>query len=155
MKFPMLIVGIILFTLFVLDEHTQIWWKKYQGRFIPNTCATISSRIEATMPKNWKIECPDKDLMILTVDSEVNKDDISFRRNLYKELANTYVVFAKISNPETLEHLIKLKINIDHPKLKIESASDGEAVIGFVKIKSQERMIEHLGATVKVKETFK
>lgn len=155
LKYPMLIVGIILFSLFLLDEHTQIWWKKYQGRYIPNTCTALSTRMNPKVPKSWQIECPDKDLLILNVKSDVNATGLKLRVGMYKELANTYVSFAKIANPETLAHLIKLKINLDHPKLKIESVSDGEAVVGFLKIKSQERIAQHLGATVKVKEIFK
>lgn len=155
LKYPMLIVGIILFSLFLMDEHTKIWWKKYNGRFIPNTCMAISDRVLPIAPKNWSIECPDKDLLILTVKSSIQSAEPKLRSDLYRELANTYVQFAQISNPETLEFLIKLRIILDHPKLTIESVSDGEAVVGFLKIKSQQRILEHLAATVKVKEVFK
>jgi hypothetical protein len=156
LKYPMLVIGIILFSLFIMDENTSKWWNSFSTRFIPSTCNAVKERIAPKAPNNWTIECPGTELLILNVSQNKQSPSTAMlRKYLYRELANTYVNFAKFSNPETLSQLQNLKVNIDHPQMKIESISDGEAVVKFITMKDQNMIIRHLGATVKVKEIIK
>lgn len=156
LKYPMLVIGIVLFSLFLMDEHTTKWWNSFSSRFIPSTCNAVKERVALKAPKNWSMQCPGTELLILTVNQNKQAPTTAMlRKYLYRELANTYVNFAKFSNPETLAQLQNLKINIQHPQMIIESKSDGEAVVQFIKMKNQNSIIRHLGATVKVKEIIK
>lgn len=156
LKYPMLVIGIVLFSLFLMDEHTAKWWNQFSNRLIPSTCQAVKDRVSAKAPKNWAMDCQGTELLILNVteDKKLAKTPV-LRKYLYRQLANTYVNLAQISNPETLEQLPNLKIIMHHPQMKIESRSDGESVVQFIKLKEQAAIIRHLGTTVKVKEIIK
>lgn len=156
MKYPMLVIGIVLFSLFVMDENTSKWWNSFSSRFIPNTCQSVKERVIKKAPKNWSIECPGTELLILTIsdNTQIAKTSV-LRKYLYRQLANSYVNFAQFSNPETLEQLQHLKISMNHPQITLESKSDGESVVAFLKLKNKEQIIKHLGTSVKVKEVIK
>ena len=153
MKKPMLILGILLFVLFLNQDTTKRWWANYGHRFIPNTCMSVKERVENKMPDNWEIECPGTEKLILTITSDIKGPvDKKLRSLLYKQLANSYVTFVNLSNLETLEMLQQLNIKIAHPKLTIYSQAQGKDVIRFSELKRQEDIALHLKGAVRVKE---
>jgi hypothetical protein len=156
LKYPVLIIGIILFSLFLMDEQTSKWWFKFSKRYIPSSCNAVKERVELKAPSNWSLECPGTELLILTVKEDKSVDGHQkLRKYLYRQMANTYVNLARFSNPETLELLLNVQVIMDHPILQINSKTDGQAVVRFLKLKTQNQIIQHLGVSVKVKETLK
>ncbi len=156
MKYPVLVIGVVLFGIFLSDPKTEIWWDKVQRRYKPSTCDAVMSRTEKKTPIGWKMACPT--IHKLVVDIPVMSDIKHYnqlRVIMYKSLANHLTKFSQISNPETVIRLQKLQINLVHKDLKIESITDGKSVIEFLKLKKQEDIIRHLKHTVKVKEVKK
>ncbi len=45
MKYPMLVVGIALFVIYLSMPETKRFWEKHFNRFVPNTCSAILDRI--------------------------------------------------------------------------------------------------------------
>lgn len=155
LKYPVLIVGIIMFSIFLADEKTKIWWEKTQRRFIPSTCDSLESRLKDKTPKEWTITCPTADLLLLEMNYDSSESLERVRIKMYKNIANTLVEFAKIANPETLEYLNTFRLIIDSNKVRILSETDGEAMLAFRTLKQKEKIAQHLKLTVKVKEEIK
>lgn len=153
MKYPMLIVGVILFTMFLFDGKTKEWWSKFSYRYIPNTCQTIKDRVQDKLADNWSVKCPQTELMLITIEEKiVPKKPTLLRSLLYKQLANHYSTFSQTANPETLEMLKKIKITLKHGQMQIVSQSSGKSVVQFRALKQKSAILRHLQKTVKVKE---
>jgi hypothetical protein len=154
LKYPVLIIGIILFGIYVTDPKTADYWRKYNRRFIPSTCDAIESRISDKVDKTWSLDCPGTQLLIIKLpyESKLAEKFPSIRRNMYKLLANSLVKLSQVSNPEAMQNLGHLKMVIEHPRLKILAKTDGEAINQFLKLKYQVDIADHLKLTVKIKE---
>jgi len=156
MKYPVLVIGFVMFGIFLSDPKTAIWWDKVLRRFKSSTCDTVLVRTEKKAPLGWKMACPTMDKLVLDV--PVVSDVANYnqlRVIMYKSLANHLTKFSQVSNPETVIRLKKLQINLNHKRLTIESITTGESVIEFLKLKNQKDIIRHLKHTVKVKEVRK
>lgn len=169
MKYPILVMGLIMFGIFLSQETTHKWWAKQKTRFIPSTCKAVMERVEKKAPSNWELEC--LAVNFLKVDIEFDKtikDPKKTRMVMYRQLANLYSQFAQFANVplpyvednktkvyneiETLERLQIIQINLKGPKLLITSQSDGQAVAKFITLKRTQEIAEHLKLTVKVGE---
>ncbi len=155
LKYPVLIMGIIMFSLFLADGKTKIWWEKTKRRFVPSTCDSLESRLKDKVPNNWEISCPTADLLNLEIDYPGNESLEIIRVKMYKSIANTLVQFSNMANPETLEYLKDFRLKMESDKVTIYSQTDGEAMLAFRKLKHKEKIAEHLKLTVKVKEEIK
>ena len=172
MKYPVLVMGLIMFGIFMSQNSTKKWWSKQKSRLIPSTCNSVIDRVKRKAPSSWKMEC--LSTSFLTLNLSFTKD-LKAKENLriamYKELANIYVQFANYANIqlsyiennktktyneiETLEHLRDIQIRLKHTNLEINSQSDGQAVAKFIKLKRSSQIAEHLRLTVKVVEIKK
>lgn len=169
MKYPVLVMGVIMFVIFISQESTQKWLSSYKRRIIPSTCDSVKDRVNGKAPGNWKMECPSTQFLLLTVEfGEKAKDFKSQRIMMYRELANIYSKFAYYANIrmdyiednkqkhydeiETLERLRDIRIILKNDQLVITSQSDGQAVAKFINLKRQEQIAQHLKLTVKVSE---
>ena len=154
LKYPVLIIGIVLFVLYLLDPKTSEYWSKQGRRFIPSTCDALVDRTEPKASDDWSFSCPGTQLLILKIPVE-EIDDEKFpatRIRMYKFLANSLVKLSQISNPETMEYLQNIKVILEHPRLKILAKTDGNAVNKFINMNDQEKIAEHLKLTVRIKE---
>ena len=153
-KYPVLIIGIVLFGLYLNDPKTSIYWQKQSRRFIPSTCDALVSRTKSKVPSEWNLNCPGTQLLIIRIPYEsANSEKFPITRvNMYKLLANSLVKLAQISNPETMENLGNLKLILENKRLKILARTDGSAVTKFLKLSGKEDISEHLRLTVKTKE---
>jgi hypothetical protein len=155
LKYPILIVGVVLFALFLSDPNTKRWWEKSKRRFIPSTCDAIVDRTAPKSPDSWTLDCPGTQLLIITVEHDPAARSLNvLRSNMYKELANSYKKLAHISNPETMEYLKNVEIIIKHPRISVRSKTDGQAVTELLKKKDQKSIAQHLKLTVKVQENL-
>ena len=153
-KYPVLIIGIILFGLYIFDPKTKEFWRKYNRRFIPSTCDALVSRSASKADTTWSFDCPGIQLLVVKIpyESQPNEKYPVTRVNMYKLLANSLVNLSKITNPETMENLQLLKVIVENPRLNILAKTDGEAIVGFLKFKTQEDIAAHLKLTVKTQE---
>lgn len=169
MKNPVLIMGIVLFGLFLSQATTKDWWTKQKRRFTPSTCDVIKDKVLKKSPDNWEIECPTTQLLILNIAFGKKAKDFKQQRiMMYRQLANNYTKFAQLANTrlyyvedgkrkhydeiESLERLQVIRINMRNELLEITSQSDGEAVSKFINIKRPEQIAQHLKLTVRVSE---
>ncbi len=169
MKYPVLVMGLIMFGIFLSQETTQKWWSKQMARYIPSTCSAVKDRVMKKAPSSWSIECEGTNFLRLTVPFEKElKDPKNLRIAMYRELANLYAQFANNANVamkyvedkkvkvyneiETLEHLKNIQIIMKSKNLEIISQSDGQAVARFIDLKRKSEIAEHLKLTVKVSE---
>lgn len=156
MKYPALIAGLIMFTIFILDPKTKIWWQKVQGRFKPSTCRALADRIERKAPSVWSIECPESAKLILKVDFDKSfKNDSQLRTGIYRSLANNLKSFADMANPETLQNLAIMEIFMLHKQIEVWGVTDGQAMVSLRSKKTTKEMAEHLELTVRVREKIK
>jgi exosome complex RNA-binding protein Rrp4 len=154
LKYPVLIIGIIMFSLFLSDEKTKIWWDKVNDRYIPSTCDALLSRVKSKLPSDWDMECENKDkFLIEAAFSKVFEDQNKTRSAMYMELANMLSLYSHYANPETLERLRNLTIFLNGKEFKIMAVTDGQAVVKIKAIKDKRKLLEHLKLTVKIKET--
>ncbi len=153
LKYPVLMIGIILFGLYLCDPNTERFWRNHKRRFIPSTCDAVMDRIIPKALVNWELDCPGTQNLFITVTHDKADRNINLlRQDMYKELANTYVNISRFSNPETLKNLRFVNVIIVHPKLKIHSKTDGQAVTELRFKKARKEIAKHLKLTVKVKE---
>jgi hypothetical protein len=154
MKYPVLIMGVIMFLIFINQETTKVWWEnKVMRRFIPSTCDAVKDRVDVKAPKEWKMECPGTQLLVITIDFSPTAKGLNEQRILmYKHLANTLSELAHHAHGETLEYLKNIKVILKHKSLHITSMTDGQAVSKFTILKEEKEILEHLKLTVKVGE---
>ncbi len=152
MKYPMLVVGIALFVIYLSMPETKRFWEKHFNRFVPNTCSAILDRIAKKAPTNWSLECPGTVRLVVDIQSEIIPNQKNLRQGLYKELANNLLKLSQISNLETLENLKVIEMNLMSSQKNIHAKTDGEALVELSKKRSQKAIAQHLKLTVKVKE---
>ena len=157
LKYPVLVIGVILFGLFLADDNTRKWLKSEGEKRIPSTCRALKSRLESKVPPHWALNCQDK--LTLTVELDyIQKKSLplpihgKLKNVAYRTLANDLHHFAKLSNPETLVRLARLQMVLRHPKIKIEAISDGESLVKLGKLESKQAISDHLRVSVKIRE---
>lgn len=151
LKYPVLVIGIIFFGLFITDPKTKSYWTKQKRRFIPSTCDAVLDRIYPKVPDYWELKCPGTELLI--VDIEYKKEASKLlKANMYKYLANSLMKIGSYSHLETLEYLKHVQVNVNHELLSINSITDGEAISELSKMKDKKQIAGHLRLTVKIKE---
>ena len=156
MKYPVLVIGVVLFLLYITNPKTKEWWSTIGRNRIPNTCRVIKDRVAPKAPNSWSFECPTTKQLVIDIKYEVLiTEPKNLRQVLYKEIANSLTKFGGWSNLETLEFLPILKLNINHPKMTIKSQTDGQAIVELMAKKNKIDIARHLKLTVKVKEIKK
>lgn len=156
LKYPVLIIGIIFFGIYLSDVNTKNWWRKVTRRYKPSTCDVTLDRVQPKAPDNWSFECETLQLLIVTIDFKERKGNkLSLRQEMYRELANGLVKLGNYSNLETMYFLKKIKMNIVHPGLEVHSLTTGKSIVDLVKLKDSKSIARHLKMTVKIKELSK
>lgn len=155
LKYPVLIVGLVLFWLFITDPATKKYFSQFNNR-APSTCRVVQDRVAPKMPSNWNLECLNTKELVVTIKSELMpKEPKLLRSLLYKQLANSLQEFARYTNLETLEFLKIVRVNLKHENLDINAKTDGEALVQLLAKKDQSAVANHLKLTVRTKEIKK
>lgn len=132
LKYPALIMGIIMFVIFISDPKTKIWWNKISRRYIPSTCDAIIKRVTPKVDKSWELECPGTKRLVITVPYEAKEDKEPLkltRVKMYRQAANVISSIAQMADPASMEHILELEIFIKNEKLDIFAKTDGEAIV--------------------------
>lgn len=156
LKYPVLIVGIVLFGLYLTNNSTKEFWRKVNRRYKPSTCDVTMDRVRPKAPANWAFECETLQLLIINVDfKEIKNNNLSLRQEMYRELANDLKKLGHYSNLETLSFLKKVKMNIINKNLEVHSMTSGQAIVELTRLSDQQSIARHLKLTVKIKEVTK
>ncbi len=157
MKKPVLVIGIILFVLFLFDQKRRSY-PLLGNRILPTSCRAVVVKLEKRIPNNWQLEC-EKNNLAVTIESLVSmKDEANaalLKGVLYRDLANNLIFIAKNSPQETLERVFIVRIHQHHPKLIIDAVTEGKDISKFATLRDTQFISDHLKATVQVKESFK
>ncbi|MBT4791232.1 MAG: hypothetical protein HON90_06650 [Halobacteriovoraceae bacterium] len=157
MKYPVLVIGIILFGIYLNDSTIEKFWNRPVSRFIPNDCEAVRSRLKLSQEtKDWELNCPGTQLLVIKIEASFPAiDKQQLRVAMFKTLAKYYIKIGKLSNSETLHFLKNIKLTLTHPKITIYSKTDGQAVVELLRKKNTEEVMKHLKLTVQVKEVIK
>lgn len=156
LKYPVLIIGVVTFGIFLSSEYSKDWWRKVTRRYKPSTCDVTMDRVKPKAPSNWSFDCPTVQLLVVDIDfQEVKGNKLNLRQEMYRELANNLVKLGNWSNLETMHFLKKIKMNMKHPHLTVESMTNGSAIVDLVKLTDPKSIARHLKMTVKIKEVKK
>lgn len=131
LKYPVLIIGIIMFIIFLNDPKTKDWYNKISRRYIPSTCDAIISSSAKKADKSWKFECPGTKKLVITIPyEEKDEDNLKVTRvKMYRLTANAISSLAQITDPESMQHILVLQVIIDSERLDIVAQTDGEAIV--------------------------
>ncbi len=154
MKYPILAVGVVLFTLYITNPKTKEYWENHANKFVPNSCEAVKERILKKESKRWKMECPGTVRLIVKVDLTKRSKQMNLSAQ-YRELANTLVNLGKLSNPETMSYLKVVEVYISAGSKEIKAITNGQALVELAQKKSQDAIAEHLRMTVKTQEIQK
>lgn len=156
LKYPVLIVGVILFGLYLSSPNTKEFWRKIDRRYKPSTCDVTKDRIQPKAPSNWSFECETVQLLIVNIDYDKKiSGSLGQRQQLYMDLANYLVKLGQFSNLETMEYLRKIRMNLHTENLTIESITDGKTIVKLTNARDKKNIARLLKIGVKIKEVKK
>ncbi len=121
----------------------------------PTSCKTVLVTLNKRIPATWKVECNKNDLNVVTESKLENQNLDLLRQGLYMEMANNIVLLARNCPLDTLENVAMIKLTLNNPKYQIDAYTKGKNIVKFATMNEKQFILEHLKATVQVKETAK
>ncbi len=157
MNKPILAIGILLMSIFLMNTFTDggLW---NRDRLKPTSCKAVLVKLDRRIPGGWTTSCDGENLNLAVSHMAAKKEPTDLetvRKIVYRELANSLVLVAKNSPSDNLERTPWVSIRYVHPLLEVGALSEGKFVVKFATIKNKQMLMNHLQATVKVKELIK
>lgn len=156
MKYPVLIIGIIMISIFLMDlknNNRSIFLSR--DKLMPTSCSAVIVKLSRRVPGHWKVECKGNDLHVeYPVETNIPNLD-TLRQAVYKDLVNNIVLATRNSPIDTLENVRQIEFTANHKTLEIKAAISGKNIIKFATMKEPKFIMDHLAATTVVKETLK
>lgn len=155
MKNPILVIGIMLFGLFVHQVAKKEGWGIFSNRkLISTSCTAALVKIDKNIPSDWKTECEGNNLAV-TIKEELSKDEKNLQMIMYRQLANHMAYIAKASQIDVLEKVTFVRFKITHPQLIINAVTEGKYIVKLATLEDPELIRSHLQSTVQVQEVRK
>lgn len=129
-----------------------------RDRLKPTSCKAVLVKLDRRIPGGWTTSCDGENLNLAVSHMAAKKEPTDLetvRKIVYRELANSLVLVAKNSPSDNLERTPWVSIRYVHPLLEVGALSEGKFVVKFATIKNKQMLMNHLQATVKVKELIK
>lgn len=158
MKNPILVLGVLLFLIFIFDLKNKGFLKDRMENLTPTSCKSAIVMLNHRRPKNWNFTCKQNNLhvSISLDDSHTPKVETkNIRAFLYRELANSLVFISQNSLSESLERTMIIHLYIDHTQLGINAITEGKDIVQLKTMKNPKFIKDHLQKTVQVKEVLK
>ena len=157
MKNPILAVGILFFMIFMYQLRDKGIFESRISSLLPTSCKPVKIRLEKYMHKSWDISCNENNLVVVAdVDDKLIKDEIKdmnmLKAKMYKALANTYITISKYSPSDSLERTMIISVKLKHPKLILNSISEGKHVYNLKDMKNFKMISQHIKSTIQVQE---
>jgi hypothetical protein len=99
--------------------------------------------------------CNDNNLEVVIREMQVGDNEKDFRAALYRQLANYLVEIARRSEIDILEKVFIITVKIEHSKMEIRAATEGQYIVKLATLNSNQFVMDHLKQTVQVKEVIK
>ena len=162
LKKPVLAIGILFVIILMFQLKNSGYFEKRSTMYTASSCKAITIKLNRVMPKDWKTECSghfaDKtDTLSIKVPSEIKDGTPSdqIRVLTYREMANHLSFISKNSPLDNLEKLSWVKLSIIHSSGQADGVTQGNLLAKMSSIKTPQGLIDHLKASVQVKDNFK
>jgi hypothetical protein len=152
---PILALAALSFILVFM--YAQGWHILSNPKLKPTSCRAALVKLQRLSPGNWQLACEDNNLRLEIREHQVPAalEVAAARPLLYRQLANYLTQLAKMSEPDHLGRITIIHLKIIHPKMEINSITEGKDIIKLLTLRTQEFILDHLKHTVQVKETLK
>lgn len=155
MKNPILMIGIISFSLFIYYATSKGKLGRREA-LMPTSCKALRVKLDRRIPANWKSECEGNNLAVeITLPREEKVLDKDLSAYLYRHLANDMISIAKNSPSDNLERTDFVRVRINHPDRQINALTEGKYLTKLATMKDKRLIAEHLKLTVQVQEITK
>lgn len=143
MKKPLLAIGILLFTILMMDfARRGIFFKN--EKYIATSCKSAIVMLEKRAPSTWEIDC-DANVLVVSIETDLKtqKEDM-LQTALYRQLANHIIFIAKNSLNESLERTTMVRVRMLHPKYELNALSEGKYIARLATMNKPEFIAEQL-----------
>ncbi len=160
LKNPILMIGILIFSISLMDANRRGVWKKVKNRFNPTSCRAVLVKLQKAVPQTWTTDCNDNNLEVVIdltkLDPPPSLGEAERKRQhqiiMYRELANNLSFIAQNSPLETLERVYLVVIRQQSNYLQINSITEGKNVAKLATLKEPQFIRQLLQSTVKTQE---
>src|SRR5688572_8088738 len=120
MKKPILMMGIIMFSLFLYQVASKEKWGIFANeKLISTSCKGVLVGLEKRIPQNWKVFCEGNNLAVEIVEVAIPEKASNLKSLLYRQLANHMAHVAQISAVDILEKVLFVRFRLSHPRMEI------------------------------------
>lgn len=156
MKKPILVMGIVMFLLFMYQVAKKESWGIFHNDKLSSTpCRGVLVRLEKKIPQNWKIFCEGNNLAVEIKEIAIDEKASNLKGLMYRQLANHMAFVARYSTTDILEKVLFVRFHVVHPQLTLDAVTEGQYIVKLATLESAEHIMTHLKSTVQVKETVK
>jgi len=154
MKKPILVMGIVMFSLFLYHVAKKDKWGIFQNDKLNTTsCRGVLIRLEKKIPENWKVFCEGNNLAVEIREIGIPEKANNLKQLMYRQLANHMAHVARSSMTDILEKVMFVRFHIVHPQMTLDAVTEGKFIVKLATLESPEHILTHLKSTVQVKET--
>lgn len=156
MKKPILVMGIIMFSLFLFNVSRKNPWGIFHNeKLISTSCRGALVRLEKKVPENWKVFCEGNNLAVEIKEIAIPPKAANIKLLMYRQLANHMAYVARLATTDILEKVMFVRFRLTHPDLIINAVTEGKYIVKLATLENPEHIMTHLKSTVQVKETTK
>jgi hypothetical protein len=163
MKNPVLMIGILLFIIFILDLRNRkgekaLSWLSSE-KYNTFACNGAIPKLEKHAPEHWNIACEKNNLAVEIKEQDTKlaslQERIKIQTSAYRQLANTFSFISKHSAREPLERIDIIRVRYSLVNLELNAISEGKDVFQFINAKDSKALASLLQKTVQVQEVWK
>lgn len=155
-KKPVLMMGIIMFSLFLYQVARKEGWGIFHNDKLQSTsCRGVLIGLEKRVPQNWKVYCEGNNLAVEIKEVAIPDKVSDIRPLMYRQLANHMAYVARHSAVDILERVLFVRFHIEHAQMTLDAVTEGQYIVKLATLENAEHIMAHLKTTVQVKETMK
>ena len=155
---PILMIGILLFSIFIMDLNRKGVFDKKNQRLKTDSCHAGIVRLKKRIPANWKLHCENTNLIIDIVSSLQGKDftkSDNMKAAVYRTMANDLKFVANNIFSDNLERTPFIILKYTGQNFDVRAISSGENMAILGNLTNTTHIADHLKQTVQIKESFK
>ena len=146
-------MGILMMIAFILNIKNRGINLFNRDALHPTSCKAVLISVEKKLPKNWKAHC-EKNTLKIEIQTTLDSPNVDLLREaLYLELGNNIVFLAKNTSPGTMDYVDLVEIYQINHRYDIRAYTKGKDISKFSTMNDKKFILEHLKATVTVRET--
>jgi hypothetical protein len=156
LKKPILVLGILMFSLFILQVNRKENWGIFHNeKLLSSSCKAVVIPLERKIPANWKLICEGNNLAVEIQEVAIPAKAGNLKMLMYRQLANHMTHIARMAPLDILEKVYFIRFKLSHPKMEINAVTEGKFIVKLATLENAEHIMTHLQSTVQVKETVK